>query len=174
MTTAFNRWVPFCGANNKEKAEELSPTGELDQYVWRASYLPAMNVDSQFVQDPDQDFDILRTGLREWKRLAPYMLKDFYVLTPWHTREDKTSFTAYCYFDPESGEGALLAFRQERCQAEEVQLTLPFAREEGCCLTDEDSGETLRVSGDEMRGKGFALSFDAPRSARLLWVRIEK
>ncbi len=174
MTTAFNRWVPFCGANNKEKAEELSPTGELDQYVWRASYLPAMNVDSQFVQDPDQDFDILRTGLREWKRLAPYMLKDFYVLTPWHTREDKTSFTAYCYFDPESGEGALLAFRQERCQAEEVQLTLPFARERGCCLTDEDSGETLRVSGDEMRGKGFALSFDAPRSARLLWVRIEK
>ena len=55
MTTSFNRWVPFCGANNKEKPDMLSPSGTLDHYVWRASYLSVLNVDSQFVQDPFAD-----------------------------------------------------------------------------------------------------------------------
>ena len=100
MTSAFNRWVPMCGANTKEKPDQLSPTGRLDAYVWRASYLPILNVDSQFVQDPDQDFDLLRWGLREWKRVSPSLRKDFYVLTPWHPETETTGFTAYVFFDP--------------------------------------------------------------------------
>lgn len=53
MTASFNKWIPFCGANTKEKAEQLAPTGTSDPYVWRASYLPVLNVESQFVQDAD-------------------------------------------------------------------------------------------------------------------------
>ena len=75
MTTSFNRWVPFCGANTKEKAYELDPTGRTDVYTWRASYLPALNVDSQFTQDPDQDFDMLRFGLNEWKQVRPFPVR---------------------------------------------------------------------------------------------------
>lgn len=174
MTTAFNRWVPFCGANNKEKLGELDPTGTLDQYVWRASYLPAMNVDSQYVQDPDQDFGMLRFGLSEWQRLNPYMLKEMYMLTPWHTEKDNFSFTAYSYFDPDAKKGALLAFRQEKCQETTLPITLPYvAEDELCILTDEDSGEILRISGKEMRREGFELYFAQPRTARLLWVEIQ-
>ncbi len=65
MTTAFNKWIPFCGANTKEKKEQLALTGDSDPYIWRASYLPILNVDSQFTQDPDQDFGVLRFGLDE-------------------------------------------------------------------------------------------------------------
>lgn len=166
MTTAFNRWVPMCGANNKEKPDQLSPTGRLDAYVWRASYLPILNVDSQFVQDPDQDFDLLRWGLREWKRVSPYLLKDFYVLTPWHPETETTGFTACAFFDPEALSGALLAFRQEKCQEETVTLPLPFAGEgEEYDLKDEDTGEILRAGR-----QGITLRFDKPRQARLLWI----
>lgn len=166
MTSAFHRWIPFCGANTKEKDCELAATGISDPYVWRASYLPVLNVDSQFVYDADQNFDMLRYGLQEWKTVAPFLLKEFYPLTPWHKEKDKTDFTAYCYYDPEREAGVLLAFRQEDCTREMLPLSLPFA--DGACeyvLTDEDSKEDLTTSGK------FVLRFDAPRTAKLLWVK---
>lgn len=175
MTTAFNKWIPFCGTINKEKKGQLDATGTLDQYVWRASYLPAMNIDSQFVQDPNQDFGVLRAGLKEWKRVNPYLLKDFYVLTHWHTEEETTDFTAYSFYDPERCEGVLLAFRQEECVEDTLPVTLPFI-ELGtvCTITDEDSGEVIRITGEEMQEKGFKLLLDKPRTARLLWIRVQK
>ncbi len=168
MTTAFNRWIPFCGANTKEKAGELALTGRTDPYTWRASYLPALNVDSQFVQDPDQNFDILRFGLSEWKKISPYLLKDLYVLTPWHTERDTYSFTALSYFDAAVKRGVLLAFRQENCPESELTVSLPFVPDGATVrLTDEDSKETLTLQGN-----GLTLSFDAPRTARLLWIEV--
>jgi len=164
MTTAFNRWIPFCGANTKEKASQLAPTGGSDPYVWRASYLPALNVDSQFVQDPGQDFGMLRFGLREWRRVAPYLLGEMYVLTPWHSEADTTAFTAFCFWLPEEEAGVLLAFRQERCAADTLPLRLP-PLVGPCRLTDEDSGEVIPADGP------FTLSFPAPRTARLLWMK---
>ncbi len=166
MTTAFNRWVPFCGANNKEKRDQLAPTGTLDHYVWRASYLPVLNVDSQFTQDPDQDFEMLRWGLREWKQVSPYLLKDFYVLTPWHTEKDVYGFTAYAFLDPETASGVLLAFRQEKCREDSLSVTLPFVSGgQEVTLKDQDTGETLTGSAGT-----FIIRFDRPRQARLLWI----
>ena len=170
MTTAFNRWVPFCGANNKEKRGQLDPTGTLDMYVWRASYLPVMNVDSQYAQDPDQDFDILRRGLREWKRLNRFLLKEFYPLTPWHTEGETTGFTAFAWYDPEERAGALLAFRQEKCRENALTLPLPFLEAgKTCLLTDEDTGEEISAASDEE----IALTFGEPRTARLLWIKVK-
>ena len=165
MSTAFNRWIPFCGANTKEKKEEVAITGNSDPYIWRASYLPVLNVDSQFVQDPDQDFNVLRFGLREWDKVKPYLLKDFYVLTPWHSERDTTGFTAYCYYDPEAEKGVLLAFRQERCQVDTLSFRLPFAQgEHTYCFRDEDTGNIFTSDGDG------TLEFPAPRTAKLIWV----
>ncbi len=172
MTTAFNRWVPVCGANNKEKPDQLSPTGVLDPYVWRASYLPILNVDSQFVQDPSQDFGLLRWGLNEWKRVNPYLLKDFYVLTPWHPEMDTAGFTAYAFYDPDASSGVLLAFRQEKCREASLSLSLPFAKP-GCrvALVDEDTGTALEADGASAAQGGVTLCFSHPRQARLLWIR---
>lgn len=165
MSTAFNRWIPFCGANTKEKKEEVAITGNSDPYIWRASYLPVLNVDSQFVQDPDQDFNVLRFGLREWDKVKPYLLKDFYVLTPWHSERDTTGFTAYCYYDPEASKGVLLAFRQEQCQVDNLSFQLPFAQGEHTYrFRDEDTGNIFTSDGDG------TLEFPAPRTAKLIWV----
>lgn len=167
MTTSFLPWIPFCGANTKEKKEQLAATGISDPYVWRASYLPALNVDSQFVQDPDQDFQILRNGLTEWKSIRRYLLKEFYPLTSWHSQTDRSGFTAFLFFDPADETGVLLAFRQEDCADATLSLHLPFDRT--CHLTDADSGETLTDSGD-----GLTLTFDQPRTARLLRLTLEE
>ncbi|MBE5791569.1 MAG: hypothetical protein E7322_05350 [Clostridiales bacterium] len=165
MTSSFNKWIPFSGANTKEKLEQLALTGVSDKYVWRASYLCALNVDSQFVQDPDQDFGILRFGLTEWKKVNPYLLKEFYALTPWHSGEDKRGMTAYCYFDPETEKGVLFAFRQEECEEDSLCVSLPFA-EGQWTLTDEDTGETIVIADKTAR-----LSLPEKRMARLLWMK---
>ena len=171
MTTSFNRWIPMCGANNKEKPDQLSPVGKLDQYIWRASFLPILNMDSQFVQDPDQDFDTLRRGLREWKRVRAYLLKDFYVLTPWHTEADVYGFTAYAFWDPETASGVLLAFRQEKCPEDTLLISLPFTRAyDRFVLTDEDTDQVLEFCGQDAAEQGITLRFSHPRQARLLWL----
>jgi len=166
MTSSFNKWIPFCGANTREKQKQLDPKGISDKYVWRASYLPILNVDAQFVYAEEDSFDILRFGLREWKRVAPYLLCEFYPLTPWHKESDKNGFTAFCYYDPEEDEGIVLAFRQEGCARDVLRARLPFAGEgERYLLTDEDSGESVETDGS------LTLTFDTPRSARLLWLK---
>ncbi len=150
MTTSFNKWVPFCGANTKEKAGELDATGRSDVYTWRASYLPALNVDSQFTQDPDQDFSILRFGLEEWAKVKPYLLKEFYVLTPWHDKTQKDGFTAYCFWDAEEEKGVLFLFRMEECEEDILKVSLPIAelvgRDSARMIAAEDDGNSARMS----------------------------
>ena len=165
MTTSFNKWIPFCGANTKEKKEQLALTGISDPYVWRASYLPALNVDSQFVQDPDQDFGILRFGLREWAEVKPYLLKEFYVLTPWHSEHERDGFTAYCFFDPETEKGVLFAFRGEDCAESDVSLSLSFTNGARYLLSDADTGAEIETQDS------LTLSFENPREAKLLWIK---
>ncbi len=173
MTAAFNRWIPFCGANTKEKESQLAPTGRSDMYTWRASYLPSLNVDSQFTQDPHQNFDLLRAGLREWKKLCPYMLKDYYVLTPWHSKDDKSGFTAYSFFDAEVERGVLLLFRMENCSEDRLTVRLPYAEDGiGYKLTDEDSEAILLMPGKELREAGCVFVLPERRSARMVWIGV--
>ena len=168
MTTAFNKWIPFCGANSREKIGENDSTGKSDVYIWRASYLPVMNVDSQFVYEPEQNFDIMRFGLKEWKKVNPYLLKEFYTLTPWHSEAENDSFTSYTYYDRENKKGVLLAFCQERCDVRTLPVKLPFADEnQKCILIDEDTKEeTICTDGS------FNITFDKPRSAKLYFYEV--
>ncbi|NLO36219.1 MAG: hypothetical protein GX112_07690 [Clostridiaceae bacterium] len=175
MTTSFNTWIPFCGANTREKETQLALTGRSDTYTWRASYLPALNVDAQFVQDPDQDFGLLRFGLGEWKKISPYLLKDFYVLTPWHSQEDTSSFTAFSFYNDDEERGALLLFRMEECSEDHLTVRLPYAEENSIyLLTDEDSGETVTGEGRRLKQDGQTFLLLQPRTARLIWVASQK
>lgn len=103
---------------------------------------------------------------KEWKKVSPYLLKEFYPLTPWRKGTDNTDFAAFCYYDAEREEGVILAFRQEKCQRERLRVVLPFAQEwNRYRIVDEDSGEELVVDGK------LTLDFAAPRTAKLQWIK---
>jgi hypothetical protein len=108
---------------------------------------------------------MLRFGLKEWKEVRPYLLKDFYTLTPWHKEKDTCDFTAFCFYDPEKENGVILAFRQENCLRERISLVLPFA-DPDCSyrITDKDSGEQSVIHRE------LCLRFPTPRSSKLLWI----
>ena len=102
--------------------------------------------------------------------ISPYLLKDFYVLTPWHTRNDASSFTAYAFFDAETQTGCLFAFSQEDCTEKTLSLRLPFLTAgQECSLTDEDTEETITVKADG----AFEITFPEPRTAKLFWIEIQ-
>ena len=103
--------------------------------------------------------------MNEWKKISPYLLKDFYLLTDWHNAEDKRGFTAYAYFDEDTQSGVIFAFRQEDCTKSELTLNLPFVKGE-YTLTDEDTLKTFKVV-DGM----LDLFFDKPRTSKLIWIK---
>ena len=167
MSSSFNKWIPFNGATHLEKLEGLEclQDGIVDVYSWRASYLPVMNIfGGRFTQDENYDFDMLRFGLNEWNRLNKYLTKDFYPITPWKHKTDRSGFTAHAYMDGE--EGILLAFRMEDCEEDRLDIVLPFAIDGHYLLVDEDSKEEVVI----MDGK-LSLTFKQKRQARLLWVK---
>lgn len=144
MTTSFNKWVPFNGASTKEEVYNLGLSGTTDEYSWRCSYLPALNVEARFVKEPKFDLDMVRYGLRTWKEVVPYLLKEFYVLTPWQDHEDKTGFTSFAYYDPDTKKGVLFIFRREECEMDTIELDLPFIKDgSSVVLADENTGEVI-------------------------------
>lgn len=170
MSHGFNRWIPFCGANTKEKLEELSDIGESSPYVWRASYLPVLNVSSLWVREDPANFPMTRFGLKEWDRVKPYLLKEFYVHTPWHSKEDTSGFCAFSYFDSDTQKGIITAFRQESCEENSLKICLEYADKNSMYeLKDEDSGKANVYPGDELQ-TGLTLQFATPKSSHLIWI----
>ena len=171
MTTAFCKWIPFCGALTTEQVGQLDPDGKRDPYIFRASYLPVFNISAQWVQDPNTDFDMIRFGINEWDSVKNYLLKDFYVLTPWKPEGDRTGWTSFMYHDPETDSGILLAFRMEECEKPSCTVRLPLP-EAGKVyeLRDADKGIMGRFSGSELAA-GFKLTHEKPRSASLIFIK---
>lgn len=170
MGTAFNRWVPFHGAACVEQETELAVDGKRDVYIFRASYNPILNLSAQWVQDPNTDFELIRFGLREWGTVKDYLLKDFYLLTPWNEPGDKTHWTSYIYFDPEKDSGVMFAFRME--EAAECSCTHQLTMlnpEQIYELSDADNGVMERFKGSEL-AKGYTVTHPQPRSAALIAI----
>ncbi|MDA1088036.1 MAG: alpha-galactosidase [Verrucomicrobia bacterium] len=170
MGTAFNRWVPFHGAACVEQNQELAVDGKRDVYIFRASYNPILNLSAQWVQDPETDFDLIRSGLREWDSVKDYLLKDFYLLTPWNGPTDKTHWTSYVYFDPEKDSGVLFAFRME--EAAEISYTHRLTmlnHEHNYQLRDADKGVIGVFAGSEL-AKEYTVTQPQPRSAALIYM----
>jgi len=171
MGTAFNRWVPFQGANTVEQVGQLEVEARRDVYTLRASYTPILNLSAQWAQNPKTDFDLIRFGMREWDTVKDYLLKDFYLLTPWNGPEDRTHWTSYVYFDPEKDSGVLFALRMEDAKevsyAHRLTMLKPGQMYE---LRDADKGGLGTFKGSELAA-GYTVTHPAPRSAALIYIR---
>ena len=113
------------------------------------------------------DFETLRTYLHEWRSIRYMLVKDMYVLTPWHAHDDRYGWTAVAYEDGETGEGLLLAFRQEDCEDESCTVKMEFAVPGAkYVFTDADTLEETVYSGEEL-ANGITLSLPTPRSCMM-------
>ena len=173
MTTSFNRWVPFHGANTKESQGQLDPglAGGSTFYITRASWLPVYNISEVFTHDVQLDFDRLRATFGEWKKYNHLLVKDMYPLTPWHRPEDDSNWTAIAWHDRETGEAVLQAFRQETCQEPEYTAFLKFLDpERKYKVTNVDTEETVTKTGSALAAEGIKISLPEPKSSAVYHI----
>ena len=99
-----------------------------------------------------------------------YLLRDFYLLTPWNGSTDRTHWTSYVYFDPQKDSGVLLAFRMEeaadRSYSHRLTMLDPGRDYQ---LRDADSGVTETFQGSEL-AQGYTVTHPQPRSAALIYI----
>ena len=175
MTTSYNRWIPFHGANTKESKDQLEPgmAGGSTFYITRASWLPVYNISEVFTHDVEMDYDRLRATFGEWKKYNHLLVKDFYPLTPWHRPDDDSNWTAIAWHDRKTDEAVLEAFRQETCQEPEYTACLKFLKaDKTYTLVNEDTGETMAKTGAELAAEGIRISLPEPKSSAVWHVTV--
>ena len=94
------------------------------------------------------------------------IVKDFYVLTPWHSKNDTNGWTTFVYHNPEDDEGVIVAFRQETCPDKDFTAKLTFLdRKSTYRLENEDTGDVISMSGAKLATDGLTISLDKPKSS---------
>lgn len=175
MTTSFNFWIPFCGSSTKETTGELDDSRGSDEYAFRASFLPAMNLSENWSKNKELNFDAVRAYIAEWQKAAPLLLKDMYLLTPWQNRSDSFGITCFAYYDDAKKTGVLFAFRKENADADTVRVKLAFADADSVYKLTEQNSPAKRadsISGQQLRS-GFSLRLPEKRSCRIIYMEAE-
>ena len=168
MSSTFNRWIPYSGSSTKESEGELDGgmAGGSDFYITRASWLPVYNLSESWTHDEILDYDRVRATYGEWKKYRHLLIKDFYVLTPWHSKDDTNGWTTFAYHDPSSDEGVIVAFRQETCPDSDFTAKLKFLDPKTMYrLENEDNGAVVTMSGAQLATTGLTISLDKPKSS---------
>ncbi len=112
MSSTFNKWIPFNGSSSKESGGDQLATGITDIYTMRASYLPSYSYNAQWYHEQDTlNWNELKQGLDEWFEINKYLLKDYYVLTPYRGIANEKDWTSWMYVDSKANSAVLQAFR---------------------------------------------------------------
>lgn len=145
-TFGISLWIPYHGSGH----------GESDVYWFRSCIFPASRVGWD-ARKQNLDYALLRRMIAEFRVVEPYLLADYYPLTPYSL--EKNVWVAWQFDDPDSGGGIVQAFRRETCPEASAVLILkgldPDARYEMKSL---DGGPGSLVSGRELLGSGFKVS----------------
>ncbi len=159
-TYGISFWMPFNG------------TGFLtvDPYLIRSQMSPEFTIGVD-TRRQDQDYDLLRKLVHQWRQVAPCYLGDYYPLTPYSTANE--AWMAWQFDRPDLGEGFVQAFRRADCGQPSVRLKLrgldPAAR---YTLTDFDAGPRGQFSGRELMDEGLSVeAVERPQAVVIAYRR---
>lgn len=173
MSSTFNKWIPFCGALVNESAVEMGVSADkgCDLYTTRASWLPVYNISESYTHNVNLDFNLLRRTMGEWRKYSHLLVKDFYVLTPWHAENDGSGWTIFAYADRETGEAVITAFHQEKSDRKSMLARVPCADPTAKYLVhNDDTGHEDKIDGRTLRDRGFPIALPNKRTSALLHV----
>jgi alpha-galactosidase len=97
-TYGLSFWLPFYG----------SGCYLYDKYSYRSFYMPLFGMGGLSAENAAAQ----KTAYDECRKIAPYMLGDYYPLTPYSLQLDR--WIAWQFYRPEQGDGVVQAFRRAR------------------------------------------------------------
>ena len=160
-TVGLARYIP-CSSTGCEST---------DPYTFRSALQAGISL-SWRLDAPGFDDAQARERLAELKLLRPFLYGDFYALTEHSTESDV--WCAYQLHRSDLHEGVLVAFRRQASPYSVAHLKL-HGLEPGALyeLTDQDTGVTQGLTGQQLAAAGLELCLNAaPSSAILLYRRV--
>jgi alpha-galactosidase len=158
-TYGISSWIPFYG----------SGVNTTDKYTSRSYFMPSLmvSVDAR----GNVDWPVVRQIYDDCRKVAPYMLGDYYPLTPYSL--DNSQWIGWQFDCPEKGEGVVQAFRRAQSPYESIRVKLR-GLDAGAVytLTNFDAAGTTEVMGRELLEKGVPIVMkDQPDSTVILYKR---
>ncbi len=158
-TYGLSLWLPYHG----------SGLGASDSYWFRSCIFPASRVGWDTRLD-GLDYPLLKRMIAEFRAVQPYLLGDYYPLTPYSL--ERVDWIAWQFDAPEQGGGMVQAFRRADCAEETLPLRLrglePAAAYQ---LEDLETGARSRHLGAELMGQGIRIALQEKPAAALLVYR---
>ena len=111
QTYGLSLWVPYYGSGT------IVPT----KYWFRSTIFPASRVGWD-TRKKDLDYQLLKDMIAEFRTVQPYLLGDYYPLTPYSM--EKTDWMGWQFDEPELGGGFVQAFRREEATKDVMVLKL--------------------------------------------------
>jgi len=166
-TAGLQLWLPL---------NSTSPVAKPgDTYQARSAYsagliLSLNEFGASDLKAQDFDYEWYRRRLAEIRRLRPYFLGDFHLLTP--CVFDLDSWLAYQLILSDRQEGAILAFRRPESPMTSGCFQLRGLDAAGIyTFEDADGGPALEVGGQELMEKGLLLAIETPRASQMVFYR---
>ncbi len=153
-------WIPAYG----------SGMNQFDKYAFRSVMCPFMNA-CYDVRKKDSDYNALRGLTAEWRRIAPYLLGDYYPLTAYDP--GNTIWMAWQFDRPDLGSGMIQSFRRPNSPYESSRFVLrgldPKATYK---VTSLDTKRSTTSTGAELMKEGILITLkNKPDSAVIIYEK---
>jgi alpha-galactosidase len=160
-TYGLSLWIPYYG----------SGLGASDVYWFRSCIFPASRVGWD-ARKKDLDYPLLKRMIAEFHKVEPYLLADYYPLTPYSL--EKNVWIAWQFDEPESGGGVVQAFRREGCRERSITLQLRGLDPDGSySVEDLDTGRVDTQKGKAIVNRGLEITAtNCPGSAILVYHKV--
>ncbi|MBL8177734.1 MAG: alpha-galactosidase [Bryobacterales bacterium] len=137
-TYGLSSWLPYQGT--------YCNLG--DPYSYRSFYLPSYGIRGG-------DVAVQKKAHAERRRIAPYMLGDYYPLTSYSLQRDH--WIAWQFDQPELGEGVVQAFRRPESPHEHARYKLRGLQPDSLYEVEDFDGGTSTVQGKVLMEAGLAM-----------------
>jgi alpha-galactosidase len=153
-------WMPYYGTG----------TGAIDAYLTRSVMCPHFTACFD-MRRTDLNYAEARRLINQWRQFAPYFFGDYYPLTPYSL--EKTTWIAWQFDCPESGEGMVQAFRRPESIYEMIRPKLRGLDPNATyTITNMDVPGTTELSGRELLERGLPVSInEQPGSAVITYKK---
>jgi alpha-galactosidase len=156
QTYGLSYWLPYYGSG-------MEPH---NAYWYRSCIFPASRVGFG-INRKDVDFAILRRMIAEFRRVEPYLLGDYYPLTPYSLKTD--AWIAWQFDRPEIGEGVVQTFRRDGCDVDKMSLKLcGLDPKASYTITNFDVAGTTESTGRELMERGLSITISERPGAAIV------
>ena len=171
---SISYWLPYSGAGpGKVTCDPYRFLGSIGESMDVSRWGYEEDSMPESGEQAEKEYAYMREMAALYKKIVPFLSCDYYPLAK--PSFEKDDWTIWQYESPEKGEGVILAFRRSECPLEKAVVTLGgLQKESEYTFTDEWSGKTAKLSGEELSRKGLAIELPEKRSCKVLFYKIGK